>query len=50
MELRGSSRGNRGEAVLRALLGFALILAVAWAVAGEGDGTRGIELAGLALH
>lgn len=50
MELGESSRGNRGETVLRALLGFALILAVAWAVAGEGDGAQGIELAVLALH
>jgi hypothetical protein len=50
MDLQGSRRTNRGEAVLRALQGFALILAVAWAVAGNGEGTQGIELAGLALH
>ena len=41
-------RSARGEAVARSLLAFALILAVAWALAGGGDPSQAFDLATIA--
>ncbi len=41
-------RNARGEAIVRSLLAFALILAVAWALAGGGDPSQGFDLAVIA--
>ena len=38
-------RTARGEAIVRSLLAFALILAVAWALAGGGDPSQAFDLA-----
>ena len=41
-------RTVRGEAIVRSLLAFALVLAVAWALAGGGDPSQGFDLAAIA--
>jgi len=40
-------RSARGEAIARSLLAFALVLAVAWALAGGGDPSQGFDLAAI---
>ena len=41
-------RAARGETIVRSLLAFALVLAVAWALAGGGDPSQGFDLAAIA--
>jgi hypothetical protein len=42
-----STRSERGETFVRSLLAFALVMAVAWALAGGGDPSLDAGFAGL---
>lgn len=41
------TRSERGETLVRSLLAFALVVAVAWALAGGGDPSAEVGFAGL---
>ena len=48
MSTPNPARTARGEAIARSLLAFALVIAVAWALAGGGDPSQGFDLAVIA--
>ena len=41
------TRSERGETLVRSLLAFALVIAVAWALAGGADPSQDVGVAGL---